>query len=147
MNGVGVRIQSGIRGLQRRNAALTRLSTKTTTTTSTTTRFYTQSLGLQKDAVVVTQTITHLDNPSTPEPTSSLPVTKASARSMVPRKAALQLTSEAQRFLRSLVSHAIESNDRIVGIGLKYELSRGTMKMVFKFDFLTLNQIGPQDEG
>ena len=62
----------------------------------------------------------------------------------VPRKAAVQMTEEARTFLKSLLGHAKEE---IIGIILKYEMSSGKFRMVFKFDFIKAGDIGENDEG
>lgn len=59
----------------------------------------------------------------------------------------MQVTEEARTFLNSLLDHVTETKKEIVGIILKYEMSSGKFRMVFKFDFITAEDIGKNDEG
>ena len=62
----------------------------------------------------------------------------------VPRKAAVQLTENARLFFRKL----LEANPNKAGIILNYhQASTGEPRMVFSFDFVTKDQLGPEDEG
>jgi hypothetical protein len=65
-------------------------------------------------------------------------------REFVPRKAAVLLTDKARTFFKSLLSN----NPQKAGIMLKYHQSTtGGPRMVFSFDFVSQEELLPEDEG
>jgi hypothetical protein len=83
-----------------------------------------------------------LETPPT-EP-SAIPK-KKKKKVFIPRKAAVTLTEKARKFFRLLLEN---SPDETIGIMLHFDQSKtGEPRMVFSFDFVTLEGIGPDDEG
>jgi hypothetical protein len=78
---------------------------------------------------------------------ASMSKTKRKKRTFVPRKAAVQLTDKAREFFKLLLQKP--PREEIIGIMLNFDQSKsGEPRMVFSFDFVTLNDIDPeQDEG
>ena len=72
---------------------------------------------------------------------------KKRRRTFIPRIAAVQLTEKARAFFKKLLDHPIRPD--IVGIMLNYDQSKsGEPRMVYTFQFVTNNDIDPeQDEG
>lgn len=71
---------------------------------------------------------------------------RRSKHSFVPQKAAVHLTEAARTFFQKLLEKPPRPD--IVGIMLHYTQSKkhGDLRMVFSFDFVTQQDITPQDE-
>lgn len=78
-------------------------------------------------------------------------VKKRKGQSFVPRKAPVNLTETARTFFRSLLessSSSSSTSSSVVGVMLNYhQSSTGEPRMVFSFDFVTAEQLSPEDEG
>jgi len=71
---------------------------------------------------------------------------KRKKRLFIPRKAAVELTDKARNFFQLLLENPPRPD--IIGIMLNYDQSKtGEPRMVFSFDFVTPDDITPDDEG
>jgi hypothetical protein len=70
--------------------------------------------------------------------------TKRKKKIFLPRKAAVQMTEKARTFFKKL----LDMNPEKAGVMLNYgQSSSGEPRMVYSFDFVSKEQLDPQDEG
>jgi hypothetical protein len=93
----------------------------------------------------VSQTTQLFNSPFGTNANASVPTKSSRARSFVPQKAAVQLTERARTFFKGLLNEPPRPD--VIGIRLNYDQSStGEPRMVFSFEFVTAQDLGPNDE-
>jgi hypothetical protein len=84
-------------------------------------------------------------DPKTISSAPAAPKKKRTRKTIIPRKAAVQMTPKARKFFTLLLENPPADK---IGVMLHYDQSNtGEPRMVFSFDFCSAADLGPDDEG